>query len=54
MSLRARTKFTPPMPPALDEEQRRELVEVLVRGAEGYGFETDIWTTERVARGDAV
>ncbi|MGC9088455.1 MAG: helix-turn-helix domain-containing protein, partial [Conexivisphaera sp.] len=37
-------------PPALGEEQRRELVEVLVRGAEGCGFETDIWTTERVAR----
>ncbi len=37
-------------PPALDEEQKKELVEVLTEGAEGYGFETDIWTTERVAR----
>jgi transposase len=37
-------------PPALNEEQRRELVEVLVRGAESCGFETDIWTTERIAR----
>ena len=37
-------------PPALNEEQRKELVEVLVKGAESYGFETDIWTTERVAR----
>jgi putative transposase len=37
-------------PPALNEEQRRELVEVLARGAESCGFETDIWTTERVAR----
>ncbi|MGC9075629.1 MAG: helix-turn-helix domain-containing protein [Conexivisphaera sp.] len=28
-------------PPALNEEQRRELVEVLVRGAESCGFETE-------------
>jgi putative transposase len=37
-------------PPALNEEQRRELVDALVRGTGSCGFETDIWTTERVAR----
>ncbi|MDG7049175.1 MAG: transposase [Nitrososphaerota archaeon] len=34
----------------LKDEQKRGLVEVLLKGAESYGFETDIWTTERVSR----
>ena len=36
--------------PALSEDQKKQLVEVLIKGAESYGFETDIWTTERVAK----
>jgi transposase len=36
-------------PPLTDRNQRRRLARLLLKGAEHYGFETDIWTTERVA-----
>jgi len=36
-------------PPLTDVDQRRRLGGLLLKGAEYYGFETDIWTTERVA-----
>jgi len=37
-------------PPLTDVDQRRRLGGLLLKGAEYYGFETDIWTTGRVAR----
>jgi transposase len=36
-------------PPLMDRNQRRRLARLMLRGAGHYGFETDIWTTERVA-----
>jgi putative transposase len=36
-------------PPLTDRNQRRRLARLMMRGAEHYGFETDVWTTERVA-----
>jgi transposase len=36
-------------PPRLTPEQLGELLEILVAGAEASGFDTDLWTTERVA-----
>ena len=36
-------------PPLMDRNQKRRLARLMLRGAEHYGFETDIWTTERVA-----
>ena len=36
-------------PPKLTEEQRRQLPDLLVKGAEAYGFVGDVWTTARVA-----
>jgi putative transposase len=37
-------------PPQMMEEQKRRLVRMIERGAQYYGFETDIWTTERIAK----
>jgi transposase len=36
-------------PPKLPAEQRRQLPELLAKGAEAYGFVGDVWTTARVA-----
>jgi transposase len=36
-------------PAALDERQRRQIVRMLMRGAVANGFETELWTTSRVA-----
>lgn len=35
--------------PRLDQKLPRKLPALLVKGAEGHGFETDVWTLERVA-----
>jgi transposase len=37
------------LPPKLPAEQRRQLPELLARGAEAYGFVGDVWTSARVA-----
>ena len=37
-------------PPLMSGSQRRRLAELLSEGAEHHGFETDVWTTGRVAR----
>ena len=37
-------------PPRMSGSQRRRLAELLSEGAEHHGFETDVWTTGRVAR----
>ena len=34
---------------ALDEQDREQLVEVLEEGAQAHGWETDLWTSKRVA-----
>jgi transposase len=36
-------------PPLTDGNQRRRLAKLLLKGAEYYGYETDVWTAERVA-----
>ena len=37
-------------PPQLSGEQREKLVRMIERGAMYYGFETDLWTTEKIAK----
>lgn len=36
-------------PPKLTTRQQEQLAEMLLDGAEAHGFETDVWTLERVA-----
>jgi transposase len=36
-------------PPKLSERHRAQLLELLLRGAGAWGFETDLWTTRRIA-----
>ena len=35
--------------PQLDEQDREQLVELLEKGAQAHGWETDLWTSKRVA-----
>ena len=35
--------------PQLDEQDREQLVELLEEGAQAHGWETDLWTSNRVA-----
>lgn len=37
-------------PALMSRNQKRRLASLMLKGAEHHGFETDIWTTERVAR----
>lgn len=37
-------------PPEMTRQSKRRLVRMLLKGASHYGYETDIWTTERVAK----
>lgn len=37
-------------PPEMARQSKRRLVRMLLKGASHYGYETDIWTTERVAK----
>jgi transposase len=39
----------PGRPPALTEDQRAELIPLLERGAEAFGYTGAVWTTTRVA-----
>ncbi|MGH8567750.1 MAG: winged helix-turn-helix domain-containing protein [Gammaproteobacteria bacterium] len=45
-----RAKPAPGRPPKLSERQRAKLPELLRRGAGAWGFETDLWTTRRIAK----
>lgn len=44
-----RAKPAPGRPPKLSARQRAKLPALLRRGAEAWGFETDLWTTRRIA-----
>jgi transposase len=44
-----RAKPAPGRPPKLSERLRAKLPELLLRGAGAWGFETDLWTTRRIA-----
>lgn len=35
--------------PALDETQARKLERILLRGAQAYGYEADVWTLPRLS-----
>jgi len=37
-------------PPQMTEEEKARLVRMIQRGAQYYGFETDLWTTERISK----
>ena len=43
-------KPAPGRPPKLTARQRAKLPRLLLRGAAAWGFETDLWTTRRIAR----
>jgi len=43
-------KPAPGRPPKLTARQRAKLPRLLLRGASAWGFETDLWTTRRIAR----
>jgi len=36
-------------PTKLDEEEERQLVEILIAGPRAYGYKTDLWNSTRVA-----
>jgi len=42
-------KPAPGRPPKLTAGQRRQISRLLLRGAAAWGFETDLWTTRRIA-----
>ncbi len=45
-----KAKPAPGRPPKLTARQRAKLPRLLLRGAAAWGFETDLWTTRRIAR----
>ena len=45
-----RVRFSPGRPRKLSARDRGRLVRLLLRGARAHGYETDLWTTARVAR----
>lgn len=47
-ALAARSR--PGRPPKLDRKVLKRLPKILVKGAEAHGFETDVWTTDRIAK----
>jgi transposase len=42
-------RFSPGRPPKLRAGERRRLVKILLKGALGQGYTTDLWTTSRIA-----
>jgi len=44
-----KVRFSPGRPRALTDRQRRKIVKLLLKGALANGFETELWTTRRVA-----
>ncbi len=44
------SKPVPGRPRKLQEAERRQLLELLLRGALAYGFANDLWTLKRIAR----
>ncbi len=42
-------KPAPGRPPKLTARQRAKLPQLLLRGATAWGFDTDLWTTRRIA-----
>lgn len=47
---RALRRTNPPgKKPALDEAQARRLERILLRGAQAYGYEADVWTLPRLS-----
>jgi transposase len=44
-----RAKPAPGRPPKLTAQQRARLPRLLLRGAAAWGFETELWTTGRIA-----
>jgi transposase len=44
-----RVRFSPGRPLKLDETQRRRLAKLLLRGPRAHGYQTQLWTTVRIA-----
>ena len=45
-----KAKPAPGRPPKLTQNERQELQELLLEGAQAAGFDTDLWTCPRVAK----
>jgi transposase len=43
-------RYSPGAPRRLKNEQRKQLLEVLEKGAEEYGFRGEVWTNARIAK----
>jgi transposase len=43
-----RVRFSPGRPPRLTTAQKRRLVKILLKGAAGNGYRTDLWTLQRI------
>jgi transposase len=44
-----KVRFSPGRPPSLSVAERKKLVQRLLRGATASGFNSDLWSTQRVA-----
>ena len=44
-----KVRFSPGRPPTLINAQRKQIVKLLLKGAMANGFNTELWTTGRVA-----
>jgi len=44
-----KVRYSPGRPLKLELRQRKRLVRLLLRGAQAYGYRTNLWTTARIA-----
>src|SRR5438270_892960 len=44
-----KVRYSPGRPLKLESRQRKRLVRLLLRGAQAYGYRTNLWTTARIA-----
>lgn len=44
-----RVRYSPGRPPRLNAKQKQRLLKLLLRGAQTYGYHTNLWTTARIA-----
>lgn len=44
-----RVRYSPGRPPRLNARQKQRLLKLLLRGAQTYGYHTNLWTTARIA-----
>lgn len=45
-----KVRFSPGRPLRLNQEQRNQLLQLLLRGPGAFGWRTEVWTTRRIAQ----